>query len=169
MDISESTLQDAFARDHRKMTRGFHRLRQSLEGDDWSEVRRIAAEIDDQVGSHIEFEETVYYPRLQPIIGPANTRRMFAEHATGLRLIKEILAADAGPTNDHARWLLIERCNRMLDHAQSCGTLVSHLASLPEEEQRELLEKLETIRDLHHRWSELGDPGAAADPGPEPN
>ncbi len=155
MDIRHPTLEDAFVEDHRKMTMGFFRLRQSLEAADWTATRQLAADIDRDAGPHIEFEETIYYPRLEPLIGAGNVRRMYEEHRIGLGLIRDILARGDEVPDETARYCLADQCRQMLDHAQSCGTLISHLSALPPAEQRDLLGELEAIRDLGVRWTEF--------------
>lgn len=160
METQRKNLQDAFLEDHRRMTTGFYRLRQSLEDGDWSTARGLAEAIDREVGSHIEFEETVYYPRLKPVIGADNVRRMYAEHQIGLGLIRDILARGSGAPGREACTQLAHSCQRMLEHAESCGTLTSHLAALPSSEQEDLLATLEEIRGRATRWTEFGQCGS---------
>ena len=164
MDIQRNSLQDAFVEDHRKMTMGFYRLRQSLESGEWSEARRLAEEIDRDVGSHIEFEETLYYPRLRRVIGAENINRMYEEHTIGLGLIREIEALGPDAPEKDVCLRLADRCRQMLDHAQSCGTLISHLCDLPEEEQADLLAELRDIRRRGTRWTEFAGTAEAAGP-----
>ena len=155
MDIQRNSLQDAFVEDHRKMTMGFYRLRQSLEDADWTGARRLAEEIDQDVGSHIEFEETLYYPRLKPVIGAGNISRMYEEHQIGLGLIRDIEALGPDAPEKEVCSRLADRCRQMLEHARSCGTLISHLTDLPQEEQTDLLAKLQEIRGRGTRWTEF--------------
>jgi hypothetical protein len=155
MDTHRKSLQDAFIEDHRKMTMGFYRLRQSLEDADWPEARRLAEKIDRDVGSHIEFEETLYYPRLKPVIGAENISRMYEEHQIGLGLIRDIDALGPDEPENEVCSRLADRCREMLEHAQSCGTLISHLTDLPQEEQAELLAELQEIRGRGTRWTEF--------------
>jgi hypothetical protein len=157
MDTHRNSLQDVFVEDHRKMTMGFYRLRQSLEAGDWPEARRLARDIDRDVGPHIEFEEALYYPRLKPVIGAENVARMYGEHQIGLGLIREIEALGPDTPGKQTCSRLADRCRQMLDHALSCGTLISHLTDLPPEEQADLLDRLEEIQGRRARWTELAD------------
>lgn len=155
MDMRHTSLRAAFLQDHRKMTKGFYRLGQKLEAGDWTEARRIALAIDRDVGPHIEFEETVYYPRLVPVVGAANVDMMYAEHGIGLRLIQDLMSAGSTPPDSAVMADLADRCQTMLEHAQTCGTLLTHLTALPPDEQNELLARLEHIRERGRSWSEL--------------
>jgi hypothetical protein len=151
------TLKEAFIRDHRIMTRGFWRLRQALDKGDWPEARSVAEQIDHEVGPHIEFEEQVYYPLLKPIIGAHTVEQFYQEHRTGRRLIEDILIAGTEPPDEATRAGLSDRCGKMLAHAQSCGTLISHLGALPVEEQESLQFRLEEIRERGQPWRELAE------------
>lgn len=157
--MRHTSLRAAFLQDHRKMTKGFFRLRQKLEAGDWTEARRIALAIDRDVGPHIEFEETVYYPRLVPVVGAANVDVMYAEHGIGLRLIQDLICAGSTPPDSAVMSDLADRCQTMLEHAQSCGTLLSNLTGLPPDEQHELLTSLEHIRERGRSWTEFADRG----------
>ena len=157
------TLKAAFIRDHRIMTRGFWRLRQALDRGDWQEARTLAEKLDREVGPHIEFEEHVYYPRLKPIIGARTVEQFYREHGTGRHVIEDILAATGAPPDEATRAGLAARCGKMLEHAQSCGTLISHLEALPDEEQESLLSRLEEIRERGHSWSELAEESTIRD------
>ena len=52
-----------------------------------------------------------------------------------------------------ATW--IEGMQEGLRHAAVCGTLLSHVVTLPEAQQEKLLNELESLRKLGRRWSEL--------------
>ena len=138
------------------MTRGFARLRQSLETGEWTGVLREARALDRQVGPHMEFEETAYYPALVPALGAEAVATLYDEHDEGRAVLEEILARGDTPPPESDRRRLIEGIDAMLGHAATCGTLVSHLARLSENERRDLLGTLIELRAAGHRWTELG-------------
>jgi hypothetical protein len=80
---------------------------------------------------------------------------MYAEHGIGLRLIQDLISAGSTPPDGAVMADLTDRCQTMLEHAQSCGTLLTHLTALPPDEQNELLARLEHIRERGRSWSEL--------------
>jgi len=151
------TLRDAFMDDHQEMTRGFVRLRECLQNGDWHSAKGLAAEIDRVAGPHIEFEESLYYPRLAPVVGATAIRHMYREHSVGLDVIREILSADHDAPGESVLAEFADRCRRMLEHAHSCGVLLDHLTGLPEDEERELLKRLLKMRYEGRLWTEVGD------------
>ncbi len=157
MGTGNITLKEAFLDDHREMTRGFVKLHERLEGGDWSAAKGLAAEINRVAGPHIEFEESLYYPRLAPVVGATAIRHMYREHSVGLDVIRDILAADQSVPDQTLLREFADRCRRMLEHAHSCGVLVSHLTGLPEDEERELLKRLLKMRYDGRLWTEVGD------------
>jgi hypothetical protein len=66
------------------------------------------------------------------------------------------LASDAAfPLSDAARAKLTEQMETGLEHATTCGTLLSHLATRPAEEQRSLLTVLRQMRAKPRRWTDM--------------
>jgi hypothetical protein len=116
-----------------------------------------AAEIDRVAGPHIEFEESLYYPRLAPMVGATAIRHMVQEHSVGLDVIRDILSADTSVPDRSILAEFADRCRRMLEHAHSCGVLVTHLTGLPADEERELLKRLLKMRYDGRLWTEVGD------------
>jgi len=157
MGTGSISLKDAFMDDHREMTRGFVELRECLENGEWHLAKGLAAEIDRVAGPHIEFEESLYYPRLAPMIGATAIRHMYREHSVGLAVIREILSAGHAIPEASVLADFADRCGRMLEHAHSCGVLVTHLTDLPQDEERELLKRLLKMRYDGRLWTEVGD------------
>jgi hypothetical protein len=152
-------LGEAFTEDHRHMTRGFWKLRNSLEAEDLDSAIGLAREINRQVGPHIEFEETVFYPELRKVFGDEFVDNLYREHAVGRAVILELMSLDENAELPAGRLHeLADRAGKTLEHAVSCGTLLSHLEALSDERQRELLTKLKTIRIQGKPWSEYVPP-----------
>lgn len=142
------------------MTRGFWQLRKKLEAGDMPAALTIVQEINRRVGPHIEFEERVFYPLLRDVLGDEYVDRLYREHRIGKRIIEEVLALEeAGTLDDDHLQDLLERTKLTLDHAVSCGTLLSHVDALAAKRQEELLRSLMRCRDRGRLWSELGGNG----------
>jgi len=153
-----SPLSQAFAEDHRHMTRGFWKMRKNLEADDLPAAKQLADNIDQVVGPHIEFEESVYYPVLRKVLGNEFVDQLYAEHRIGRAVLLEMekLSTDAELTGAQ-RHILIKRIKQTLEHAVSCATLLSHLDELDENRQQIMLDQLEQLRATGHRWTELNE------------
>lgn len=151
-----SPLESAFLEDHRALTRGLTRLLAALREGRMSEAAALADELDLAVGPHMAFEERHFYPRLVARLGSDYVRRLYAEHRVGRDAVAALVEVDASappPEAERAGW--IEDLDEMLEHALSCGTLVSHSAGLPEGEQARLLTDLEELRERQVRWTRL--------------
>lgn len=152
-------LGDCFTEDHRHMTRGFWKLRNALEAGNLEKAIDLAKVIDRKVGPHIEFEEAVFYPELRKVFGDEFVDRLYREHAVGRAVILELLSLDKHAQIVDSRLNeLAERAGKTLEHAVSCGTLLSHLEALDDQRQRELLTQLKTIRIRGKPWSEYVPP-----------
>lgn len=154
MSRDYNPLGKAFTEDHRHLTRGFWKLKKVLEAGDMKQAREIARDIDECVGPHIEFEETLFYPALRQVLGDQFVDQLYREHTIGKGVIMEII--ESGPEQElsgSTRKELVLQTRKMLDHAISCGTLLSHLEALDPERQKEFLQMLEAIRARGAAWS----------------
>ncbi len=152
---SSQSLRNAFIEDHRHLTQGLNRLLKALRADDFEEGIAIARELDRVAGPHIQFEEEVLYPEITRTRGTDFTDRLYDEHGTALQAIRTLLAANGGSLSPSTKAQVIEAAQTGLSHAVSCGTLLSHLTTLPEEMQERLLTRLQDLRADGRRWSEL--------------
>ena len=157
MNVSQSiSLENAFLEDHRKMMRLMLQLLQALQAGESRLAVETAERLDRQAGPHIEFEEAVLYPLVARAEGQAFAERLYSEHQVVLRAIKRLLIrGEDRPLDSEAQSDLIDDVQVGLDHAESCGTLVSHLASMPPDQQRQSLERLAQFQREGLRWSEL--------------
>jgi hemerythrin-like domain-containing protein len=157
-----SPLTKAFLDDHREMTRRIAGLLDALKRGDAPAAFQFADELDRVAGPHIEFEEAVFYPLLVEARGREFVGRLYREHGEGRHAVKTLLERKkAGQAIDpRDREELIREVETAMDHAGTCGTLLSHVATLDDERQAELLEELEKFRKQHHRWSELEEPSS---------
>jgi len=156
---SDSRLGRAFVEDHKHMIGGFAKLKRALEQGAAAEAKQIADDLDRLAGPHIQFEEEVLYPRVAEARGRSYAERLYEEHADGKQAIRTLRERSPSElTEPETRAQLISGVQTVLDHAISCGTLLSHLTSLPADSQQELLARLESIRREGTRWTELHDP-----------
>lgn len=168
MGVGDTALGKAFLDDHRHLTRGLYRLLQALEADDLSRAVQLAGQVDRLAGAHIQFEEEVLYPEVAKLQGDQFVARLHQEHDAGRATIEALLQPSAAPLTEGRRSELLEMARTAHRHAESCGTLLSHLTSLPAERQGPILERLEAIRAAAPRWSELPPrrPDEAGSPSP---
>ncbi len=153
---AKSRLRDAFLDDHQKLTKGLSALVRLVESGEWQQAVQKAEELDRIAGPHIEFEEERFYPQVSRSRGKDYVDNLYDEHRSGREAI-EALRASAGRTEvtDEERDRVLFHLRRALDHVVSCGTLLSHVTSLEDEEQEKLLSDLEGYRKAGHRWTEL--------------
>jgi hypothetical protein len=149
-------LQTANVDDHRTMTQGYVELLEAIQSRDLASASRIAAELDELAGPHIEFEEQCLYPEVKKIRGDSYTSRLYDEHDEVLSALVEFKSLSPESTPDSGRvtrWA--EQIQHGLDHAAACGSLLSHLQALSTPLQQQHLESLERLRKQGHRWSDL--------------
>jgi hypothetical protein len=103
----------------------------------------------------MQFEEEVFYPEVEKILGREFVDRLYAEHALGQRAIRSILTRGRSGELAGETETLIRDLETTLQHAFSCGTLLSHLDALPADETDRLLRKLQELRSSEVRWSAL--------------
>ena len=165
-----SELATAFTDDHRVFTRGLSRILRALRRDDHATAVALAEELDRAVGPHIEFEEQVFYPILVESLGRDFVRQLYREHRIGQDAVGALIAHPREkplPASDRDR--LIEQLETAMEHALSCGTLLSHVTSKDAAEQQRLLDRLEDIGRRGNRWTELpAGRGSASEPSGPP-
>jgi hypothetical protein len=155
-DGMAKTLAEAFVEDHRTLTRGLSRLLELVEAGNYDEASRVAKELDRDAGPHIEFEEKSFYPEVRKARGREYVENLYDEHRSGLEAVRMLSELEPGATlSGEERERLLTHLRRVLDHAVSCGTLLSHVTALPVEDQQGFLEELERFRELAHKWTEL--------------
>ena len=157
-------LKRLFVEDHRMMTRGYRDLLGQLKNQNLIGVEKLAAELDRRAGPHIEFEEKHLYPRVRESRGDEYADHMYEEHREILSTLIELqqihtTAANSDEERQTPSDRQMERWKKSLqeglDHAAACGTLLSHLQTLPEKVQEELLNTMEQLRKRGAKWSSL--------------
>jgi hypothetical protein len=141
-------LEREFALDHRNMTRGFADVIDALREDQWANAVQLARELDQKGGGHIAFEEKVLYPKVAETRGKDYVRNLYDEHRTAIDALRALITnPDPGNDAEMRKQRLIEQLRTGLDHAVSCGTLLSHLTVLDESAQLKMLEQLRKFRE----------------------
>ena len=154
--MASNTLREAFIEDHQKMTRALSELLRLVEANQMALASSKARELDALAGAHIEFEEKRFYPQVQKSRGEAYVANLYDEHQSGVEAIRALEAIeDPDAVDASEREEILGHLRRALEHAVSCGTLLSHVTSLSATEQQELLADLERFREAGHLWTEL--------------
>ena len=156
---AKSGLREAFLEDHRRFTRGLSALREALRDDDLAAAVEAARALDREVGAHIEFEERHYYPALVEPLGREFVTRLYAEHRLGRDALRSLLELRGGPLGPKRKDEILEAIEGTMQHALSCGSLLSHLERLEDDAREELLRLLLELRASAHRWTELPERG----------
>lgn len=164
--MTYTRLEQEFLEDHRHLTRGFQSLIDAVEHNDVERCRHDADELDRVAGPHIEFEEHVLYPRLRKERGDELGARLLREHQVARSAILFLESRGTEPLNPSDRARVLEQLRVGLEHAVTCGTVLSHLTVLDDSEQVEMLKCLHEFRSHNMRWTELSGhvPATVADP-----
>jgi hypothetical protein len=156
MTGTDYTLHTAFLEDHRHLTKGLGGLLDSLRRSDVPGAVRIARELDRVAGPHMAFEETVLYPELVNRLGQPFVDQLYHEHALGQTAVAHLVdRADPTSLTAGERSTLIEQVETALEHALSCGSLLSYLSTLSPERHDEMLQQLLDMRTQRCLWTDL--------------
>ena len=159
MAVEWSPLTTAFVDDHQQLTRALKQLKDALGRHDLSEAKRIAEELDRAAGPHILFEEAFLYPEVARARGRDYIDRLYEEHRAGRDLLTRILRSDSRRRlGDEEQARLLQQAEMTLDHAVSCGTLLSYLTTLDQTAQKEYFAALLALRQQAKRWTEIPEP-----------
>lgn len=150
----ESRLAAAFLEDHKVLTRGLATTLSAVQRGDFATAARAAEQLDQQAGPHIEFEERFFYPEVEKSRGAEYVSGLHREHDAGRNALRTLLAMrGSGRLDPDDRALVISQLHEALDHAVSCGTLLSHLTTLETDQQDVLLAHLLRLRREGPRWT----------------
>lgn len=156
MKTEKTPLEEAFLEDHRHLTHGLARIREALRTADDTEAARTADEVDRVVGPHMRFEEEVFYPKLVEKLGGDFVDQLYGEHEIGQSAVKALVGLKPEERlTEGRRKELLDEVGTALQHARSCGTLLSHIADLDESEHRAMLQKLKKLRGSGIRWTDV--------------
>lgn len=149
-------LHTAFLEDHQLLMGGLAGIRTALQEGDVATAVRLAQELDTAAGPHMQFEEEIFYPELEKKLGHEFVERLYGEHEVGRRAVAALLElGPEGELEDEARAVLIADIETTLEHALSCGTLLSHVDEQDAEARATLLKQLLDLRRSGARWTQL--------------
>jgi len=149
-----------FEDDHRTLTQGLSELLARLRACETEDAVRLADDLDCEGGSHIKFEEDVFYPSLRSDLGSDFVDQLYREHESGRLALARLLGLSAEERKavgaERRRWaeVVVAQLEVALEHALSCGTLLSHLESLGDEELKEMNETLLAMKEQDVRWTD---------------
>lgn len=156
MAIRETDLEEEFVDDHRVMTQTISALLEALRAGRDAEAREIAEDLDRRAGPHIAFEEAVMYPQVARVSGESVAQQLYDEHRTVLAGLEQLLNhRGSTPLGEEQRAQVIAKMQTGLDHAISCGSLLSHLTALDPQIQQQMLDRLHEYRREGTRWTTL--------------
>ena len=151
-------LEKTFVAEHQTLMRGLTRVLQKLQAGDFSAARKLADELDRTAGPHIQFEEQVLYPEVGRARGKSYEQQLRDEHKTVQRAIKRLINSDLSDEElSSLRTELEGALNVAVEHAESCGTLISHLETFSAAERQQALQRHDEFRERAARWTELSD------------
>src|SRR5208283_733120 len=94
--------------------------------------------------------------------------RLYEEHRAGRDLLTRVLVLKSDSwrrLGDEEQARLLQQAEMMLDHAVSCGTLLSYLTTLDQTTQQKYFAALLALRQQAKRWTEIPEPAPGQDHG----
>ncbi len=151
---TEQPLIAEFLKDHQQFSRLLYEISKLLNENKIQQARQRAAELDTVAGPHIAYEEAELYSRLAKLGEKSVTEEMLVdEHHRMLDALRALLESSSP---DQATIEEIKSgFQTALSHAEHCGSLISLMSRLDEKQQTESLKKLEQLRELGKKWTEL--------------
>jgi hypothetical protein len=132
------------------------RLLGALKENDVTAARTAASELDRAAGPHMEFEETVFYPTLETLLGSDFVDQLYHEHTQGQDAIRTLLARERTTPRLHGEQrALVAQVETALEHALSCGSLLGHVDVLDPSVRQAMLGRLVSLRAQGRHWTEL--------------
>jgi hypothetical protein len=143
-----------FLKDHQQFSRLLYQIANLLQEGKIDLARERANDLDTVAGPHIAYEEAELYPRLAKLGETSVTEEMLVgQHHDALDAVRALIKTESP---DKAALKSIQTgFQGALSHAEHCGSLISLLNRLDEQEQAESLKKLEGFRKQGKKWTEL--------------
>ena len=152
---AKTELVELFLRDHRQMTRMLSDVVSHLHRNELVPALTVAQKLDRVAGPHIQFEEQVLYPEVKSVRGKAFDERLRDEHQAARDGLTRFLTASELQLKDPGFLAMVEKKLRSgLKHAESCGTLVSHLEQFSTSQQQQALLQLSKLKRAGTSWTE---------------
>jgi hypothetical protein len=143
-----------FLIDHQQFSRLLYEISKLLDEDKLDQARKRAIELNQVAGPHIAYEESELYSRLAALGEKSVTEEfLVGEHHQVLQALKRLLAEEE-LTGDQLESVKAG-FRSALKHAEHCGSLISLMARLDEQQQSDSLVKLLDLRKQGRNWTEL--------------
>ena len=151
---TRSPLISEFLKDHQRFSRLLLAITRLLEDGKIDEARERARELDLVAGPHIEYEEREVYARLKQLGETRVTNEMLVgEHhqiRDAMKLLLENEALDESQLQQAKAGFASG-----IRHAEHCGSLISLMSRLDQDQQAQSLVVLKELRDGGRKWSEF--------------
>lgn len=146
---------DEFHSDHQKVVGALLQLREAIEASDLARVRSILSGAEDLVGPHFKFEELHLYPALERFLGESYVKRLLNEHDGVFRSVRRIALLAQRDTWSEADCRSAQANLELIyEHPVSCDGLTLWMERLPPQEQQQLLQKMQEVRQQGTRLSQ---------------
>ena len=153
LDLKDPLIAE-FVKDHQQFSRLLYEISKLLEEDKIEAARTRAKELDSIAGSHIAYEEAELYSRLSQLGEKSVSKEsLVKEHHEVLDSLK-ILLFHPHPDETELRGVK-SGFRAALAHAEHCGSLISLMSRLNEQQRSESLKTLYRLRAEHRKWTEL--------------
>ncbi len=143
-----------FLHDHQQMSRLLYSITQLLKADKVEQAREQARELNELAGPHIAYEECELYPRLAQLGEKRVSKELLVgQHHEVVDALEQLLKGNS--FDEQSLKEIIDGFQTGLNHAEHCGSLISLMCRLDEQQQQESLEKLLQLRNEGKKWTDL--------------
>ncbi len=154
LDLKDPLIAE-FLKDHQQFSRLLFEISKLLEEDKIEEARNRANELDSIAGPHIAYEEAELYSRLSQLGEKSVSKEaLVKEHHDVLDSLKTLLS-NSHPDETELQGIK-SGFRDALTHAEHCGSLISLMSRLDEQQRSESLKTLYRLRAQRRKWTELG-------------
>ena len=143
-----------FLKDHQQFSRLMFEIAKLLDDEQIDQARVRAKELNEVAGPHIAYEESELYTRLGELGVKSVTRQQLAEEHREVLDALKMLLDDPAPNGKMVESIK-QGFRSGLTHAEHCGSLMSLMAGLNEQQRSESLKKLIHLREHGRNWTEL--------------
>lgn len=151
---TKSPLITEFLKDHQQFSRLLLEVSRLLEQGEIEKARQRARELDVLAGPHIAYEEAELYPRLDQLGDKSVTEEMLvSQHHDALTTIRKLVGEQS--ISEAELTEIKEGIKAALDHVEHCGSLISFMTRLDEDQQVESLAELKRLRAEGTKWTAL--------------
>lgn len=154
LDTQKSPLIVEFLIDHQQFSRLLYQIRKLLADRDVEKAKDLAVKLDRLAGPHIAFEEMELYPRLAQLGEQHVTEELLiGQHHEALNALRELLQFE-GDDMSSIRQMEAGFADA-LEHAEHCGSLISLMLHLSDNDKDEALAALKRLRKEGPPWTQM--------------